>query len=172
MKKIKILILPIFILSFFMIRNLFAQDSSAFAQTLPDFSLKAPDGQIFTREGLSKNGLVLVVTAPILKNKKAQEGWNRYLLNAKSSSQGRFVYLEDLQASAFKGMAIRGMKKKYQSGKEPVLLIDDTGKTRQALKVSQKRTVVLVYDRDGNLIYSETGKPSSKAASIIWQKLK
>lgn len=147
-------------------------DSAPFAQRLPKFSLQDPDGNTFTNESFSKDGLVLVVTAPILKNKSAQEGWNRHLLKAKTGSKAKLVYLEDMQPSFFKGKAIRGMKKDYKFGKEPILLIDNSGKIRLALKVPEKKTVVLVYNGDGKLVYSETNKPSAEAAGTIWKKVK
>ena len=37
---------------------------------------KDPMGKTFTRDSLAKDGVVLVVTAPILRNKGAQEGWD------------------------------------------------------------------------------------------------
>lgn len=146
--------------------------SGSFAQKLPNFSLKDPDGNAFTNASFAKDGLVLVVTAPILKNKSAQEKWNKYLLKAKAGSKAKLVYLEDMQPSLFKSTAIKGMKKDYKFGKEPILLIDDSGEIRSATKVPEKKTVVLVYNGDGNLVYSETGKPSAQAAEMIWKKVK
>lgn len=145
--------------------------SSEFAQILPDFSLKDPVGKVFTKADVYKNGLVLVVTAPILKNKDAQERWNKYLLDAKAGSKGRFVILEDMKPSLFKGMALKGMKKDYISGREPILLIDVDGQVRAALKVAEKQTVVLVYDKSGKLVYAEKGKPTAAVASSMWKKI-
>ncbi len=146
--------------------------SSSFAQTLPDFSLNDPNGNTFTKESISKDGIVLVVTAPILKNKSAQKKWNKYLLKAKAGSKAKLAFLEDMQPSLFKGAAIKGMKKDYQFGKEPLLLIDNGGEIRRALKVPKKKTVVLVYDRDGKLVHLEAGKPSVQAAETMWEKVK
>lgn len=146
--------------------------SASFAQKLPEFSLQDPSGKTFTDKNFSKNGLVLVVTSPILQNKKAQEDWNKYLSKAKSGSKAKWVYLEDLQPSFFKNKAIEGMKKGYEPGKEPILLIDRDGKIRRKLKVFEKKTVVLVYDGDDKLVYSETGKPSAQVAKTIWEKAK
>lgn len=146
--------------------------SGSFAQVLPNFSLPDPVGKTFKNEDFSKDGMVLVVTAPISTNKSAQEDWNKYLLKAKGGSNAKLVFLEDMQPSFFKGKAKSGMKKDYQAGKEPILLIDDSGKTREALKVPEKKTVVLVYSGDGKLVHSETGKPSAQAAKVLWEKVK
>lgn len=145
--------------------------SSPFAQTLPSFSLKDPDGNTFTNGSFSKDGLVVVVTAPILKNKSAQEGWNKHLLKAKTGSKAKLVFLEDMQPSFFKGAAIKAMKKDYKFGKEPILLIDKSGDIRSAMKVTKKNTVVLVYNGEGKLVHSEIGKPSANAAKAIWKNV-
>ncbi len=115
---------------------------------------------------------MLVVTAPILKNKSAQEGWDKYLLKAKAGSKAKLVLLEDMQPSFFKGKAIREMKKDYKFGKEPILLLDKNGEIRQALKVPEKKTVILVYNGSGKLVYSVTDKPSAEVAETIWKKVK
>jgi hypothetical protein len=142
-----------------------------YAEELPDFSLQDPAGETFTRDSLAKDGLVLVVTAPILRNKGAQEGWDKYLRDAKSGSKAKLVYIEDMMPSMFKGMALKGMKKGYEPGKEPILLIDNDGEVRRQLNVPEKKTVVLVYDNGGMLVHSEVAKPSSGAAETIWEKV-
>lgn len=163
------------VLSLIAVRGIFAKgdsDSGSFAQKLPNFSLQDPGGKTFTNGSLSKDGLVLVVTAPTLTNKAAQEDWDKLLSEAKSGSKAKWVYVEDLQQSSFKRKAISGMKKDYKPGKEPILLLDEQGKLRRALGAHEKKTVVLVYDSDGKLVHSETGKPSPKAAEAIWKKVK
>lgn len=142
-----------------------------FATLLPDFSLKDPFGKKYTKDELIKNGLVILVTAPIFKNKGAQEGWSKYLPDEKKGAKGHLVFLEDLSASHFKSMALHGMRKDYQPGIEPILLIDETGNVREQLGVLSEQNVVLVYNSRGQLIYQETGKPSSSGAQEIWKKL-
>jgi hypothetical protein len=147
-------------------------DKGSFAAQLPGFSLKDPAGKTFTDKDFG-DGVVVVVTAPILKNQKSQEGWDDDLLKAKpGSSKVKLMFLEDLSASFFKGKALKGMKKDYEPGKEPILLIDKNGKVRKSFKVPSKLTVVLVYDKSGELVYSETGKPSAQDARKIWKQIK
>ena len=109
--------------------------ATASAKKIPGFSLKDPDGHVFTSKGLLKDGLVLVVTAPIMKNKGAQEGWEKYLSKARSGSKAKWVYLEDMTPSFFKNIALKRMKKDYTFGKEPILLIDKSGEVRRSLGV-------------------------------------
>lgn len=142
-----------------------------YAGELPDFSLQDPAGETFTKDSLAKDGLVLVVTAPILRNKGAQEGWDKYLRDAKSGSKAKLAFIEDMTPSLFKGMAMKGMKKGYKPGKEPILLIDNDGDVRRQLNVPRKKTVVLVYSNDGTLVHSEEAKPSFGAAETIWRKV-
>lgn len=167
MRSVKLIAMAVVSVSFVWIGNVFAD----FAQILPEFSLQDPSGKTFTRDSISQNGVVLVVTAPTLGDEKVQEGWDKYLSRGKTGSKCRYVYVEDLQQSMFKDKATEGMKKNYISGQEPILLIDTHGTLRRALGVSAKKTVVLVYDRDGKLVHSETRGPSAHSAATIWGKV-
>jgi len=143
-----------------------------FAKTLPAFSLKDPNGKTFSAKTLSKKGLVLVVTAPIMSNEGDQKGWDEQLRQAKHGCSGRLVFLQDMTPSSFKDTAIDAMKKDYRPGVEPLLLIDQSGKVRASLKVGEKATVVLVYNSSRRLVYAETGPPSASAAQKAWGSLK
>ncbi len=144
---------------------------SSYAQTLPNFSLKDPAGKRQTKSEIAKNGLVMVVTAPILSNKDAQEGWSKFLTPAKGERKGHIVFVEDMKPSSFKGKAMSSMKKDYKPGKDPILLVDQQGSLRKKLKVKEKKTVVLVYNKEGKLVASEEGPPSAEAATALWKKL-
>ncbi len=142
-----------------------------FANILPDFSLQDPAGQTHTKKEIVQQGVVILVTAPIFKNKGAQEGWSKYLSDEKKGAKGHLIFLEDLSVSSFKTMALHGMKKDYKIDIEPILLIDETGQLRQQLGVLAEQNVVLVYNSKGQLIYQETGKPSPSSAQEIWKVL-
>ncbi len=148
-----------------------SSNKSSYAQTLPNFSLKDPAGKKQSKSEIAKNGLVIVVTAPILSNKDAQEGWAKFLPPAKGEHKGHIVFVEDMKPSSFKGKAMSSMKKDYKPGKDPILLVDQQGSLRSKLKVKEKKTVVLVYNKDGKLVASEEGKPSAELASELWKKL-
>jgi hypothetical protein len=139
---------------------------------LPEFSLKDPTGRVFTKKDILKNGVIFVVTAPILSNKKEQEDWTKYLLETKQKGKGRLILLEDMSPSSFKGTALKEMKKESDPGKDPLLLIDPKGELRKALGVEKKDTIVLVYDKEGKRVHEERGKPSQESASRIWKSLK
>ena len=148
-----------------------AHAEGIFAKTVPDFSLNDPAGIHYTKNQLITKGIVILVTAPIFKNKGAQEGWSKFLPDAKGHSKGHLIFLEDLSASSFKGMALSGMKKDYQPGIEPILLIDESGSVREKFGVEKEKNVVLVYDSKGKLVYQETGKPNAMSAGEIWKKV-
>lgn len=146
--------------------------STAFSyeKQLPSFSLKDPAGKTFTQKDVLEEGLVLVVTAPIMSHQSFQEGWDDKLRAAKKG-KGKLVFLEDMTPSSFKKKALKSMKKDYKEGTEPILLIDNNGKVRAKIGAKKKEKVVLVYDSDGKLIYTNNEKPSTQAATKIWGAL-
>lgn len=141
-------------------------------KTLPNFTLADPQGGIHSSTTLVKNGAVIVVTAPTLHDKGAQEGWNKYLNAAKGSCKASFIFIEDMTASLFKGTAKSEMHKSWKTGDIPILLIDNSGNTRKAFGVARDGTKVFVYDKGGKYVYSYSGSPSAASAKTIWSKLK
>lgn len=170
-------ILSIFVLLFliFFSNSFVAKENSSqkksYAQTLPDFSLKDPAGKKQTKSAVAKKGVLVVVTAPILSNKDEQEGWSKYLTETKKGHEGHIVFLEDMNPSSFKGKALNAMKKDYEPGKDPILLVDQKGSLRKKLKVPEKKTVVLAYNKEGKLVASEEGKPNAESAAELWKKI-
>lgn len=152
---------------------LLAVSSMAQAQfnTLPNFTLPDPHGGMHSSSQLAKNGLVLVVTAPTLRDKNAQKGWNKYLVAAKGANKASFVFIEDLSVSMFKGIAMKDMKKDWQPGDIPILLIDQTGKTRKTFGVERNTTKVFVYNKSSKLVYTYAGSPTATIAKTIWSKI-
>lgn len=149
-------------------------NSSLNAQSarLPNFSLPDPGGTYHSSNEIAKNGLVLVVTAPTLHDKSSQEGWDKYLVQTMPKGRSKLVFIEDMSVSSFKGIALKDMKKDWSPNIPPLLLIDNSGSTRKLLGVGRDETKVFVYDKNGKLIYSDSGTPSASSAKVIWQKLK
>jgi len=146
--------------------------AAGFAQQLPNFSLADPSGKWHTRKSILKNGIVLVVSAPVASQSEEQQGWAKILKNSRPKTKAHLVFLEDMQSSGFKEIARSKMKERFLPGRDPIVLIDENGRLRRALKVPKEHTVVLVYDRKGKLIYTETGKPRARRGYEIWKKLK
>jgi len=138
---------------------------------LPEFSLKDPRGKTVTRKDILKNGIIFVVTAPILSEKKEQEDWAKYLKAARHKGKARLIFLQDMSPSSFKGTALSEMKKQSRPDIDPLLLIDPKGEMRKKLGIKEEATVVLVYDKKGRRVHVEKGKPSQKSASRIWKSL-
>jgi hypothetical protein len=138
---------------------------------LPNFSLKDPRGKIFTKKNILTSGVIFVVTAPILSDKKEQEDWAKYLKAARHKGKARLIFLQDMGPSSFKGMALDEMKKLSAPGIDPLLLIDPKGDMRKKLGVKEEATVVLVYNKKGKLVHRERGKPTQKGAAQIWKSL-
>jgi hypothetical protein len=141
-------------------------------RTLPDFRLEDPAGAVHTRADLARGGLVLVVTAPIHKNERAQRGWDDHLGRERpQGTTAKLAFLEDMQQSWFQRVALAAMRHEYVAGNEPVLLLDHDGATRRALQVDVGLTVVLVFDATGALRATERGAPSAEAARRLWASL-
>jgi len=173
MKNIFSVILVVSVtLSFLACRPAVKETAEVSRGNFPHFSLKDPLGRMHTADEILKGGLVLVVTAPTLRDESAQRGWDKYLLKSMPKGKMQLVYLEDMVPSAFKKTALKSMKKDFKPGVPPLLLIDHDGKVREKLGVEKNRTEVLVYDENGNLLHSEKGKPSAAGAKAIWNKLK
>lgn len=146
-------------------------DASADSLNLPQFTLKDPVGTAHCSTEIGKFGLVLVVTAPILSNENFQKGWNYFLPALKPKIPARLFFLEDMSSSLFKDMALAEIRRDYEPDVDPIVLIDDTGAVRRALGVAEKKTVVLVYNANGQLVHTESGKPSASSAKKIWMAL-
>ena len=141
-----------------------------FTKRLPDFNLRDPAGTSHTR-GVCRNGAVIIATAPTLKHGDRQREWQQTLKErfADWAPNGpALILLEDMTQSWFKSKALKKMREKYVSGKQPILLIDEQGAVRRALEAKKNalknRTVVLVYDPDGKLVHWE--REEVKAADV------
>ena len=145
--------------------------AARYAQELPDFSLPDPDGIKHTKKSVLKDGVVFVVTSPILSQSDEQKDWAKMLADSRSGAKAQLIFLEDMQPSNFKGAARSKMKQQFKPGQALLLLLDEKGKLRRGLKVTEEDTVVLVYDTHGKLIHAESGNPSAERASAIWKKL-
>jgi len=152
--------------------TVFAVSAYAQPKKLPHFSLSDPRGNVHSSGTLIEHGMVLVVTAPTYHDKAAQEGWDDYLVKTMPKGKGALVFIEDMSASDWKGIARKDMKKDWQPEVPPLLLIDEKGDVRKSLGVDRDQTSVMVYDRNGSLLYSEKGAPSESKAALIWSKLR
>ncbi len=51
-------------------------------------------------------------------------------------------------------------------------MIDSTGDVKKKFNVEEGKTAVFVYNKDGELVYTDKEKPSEQSAEIIINKLK
>jgi len=139
--------------------------------TFPSFNLPDPQGGMHSSAQLLAHGVVAIVSAPTLHDKSAQQGWASALVATKGSNPGSLILIEDMQASAFKGMAQSEMKKDWHPGVLPILLEDNTGKVHGAFGIGKDETKVFVFDKSGKMVYSTAMPPSEAAAKTVWSKL-
>lgn len=145
--------------------------SALAASSPPNVTLLDPDGGAHNVKTLLKKGGVLVMTAPTLHEKSAQEGWSKYLPDAMPKG-GMLIFIEDMSVSDWKDTARKDMKKDWKPGVPPMLLLDEKGSVRNMLGVAKDRTAVFVYDKKGKLTYSCYCGPSATLAKTIWGKIK
>ncbi len=138
---------------------------------LPSFTLKDPLGKAWSSKELVKGGLVIVATAPTLSQEKSQRGWSDYLEESKPKN-AHLVFLEDMSATHFDGMAKSSMRKDYKEGDPVILLLDENGDLRAKLGAKKGKTTVFVYNDDGTRIAIDHSTPSAAGAKTIWAKLK
>ena len=135
-----------------------------YLEKIPDFTLKDPAAGSHTGESLlkdTKKGLVVIVTIPNAKHGPMQSRWQSKLMKKNWPEGMKMVLLEDLsQAGMVKEKAEKGMKDGFKPGKEPLLLVDETGEVRRTFGVGQDMTVCLIFDPKGNLVHAEDGQSS------------
>jgi hypothetical protein len=122
------------------------------ASDVPTFSLKDPADVVHTQKAL-EGGAVVLVTIPNAKHGDRQSVWSKHLKKSLPKGKLRLVVLEDLSQSNVKEKAIAGMKKKYTAGQETLLLVDETGDLRRALRITNDETAVLVFNKQGRLVH-------------------
>lgn len=136
---------------------------------LPRFSLKDPQGEIHHSKQLKRWPLVVIYTAPTLKNEGAQKKWCDVLTRTKPK-RAHFVMIEDMSATSFRAMAENAMKKEWKKGDLPLLLLDESGGLRASLGADRGATCVFAYRKGGRLAHVETGAPSLDSARAIWAR--
>ncbi|MDZ7699162.1 MAG: hypothetical protein U5R49_20255 [Deltaproteobacteria bacterium] len=115
--------------------------------------------------------MILVISSPTLEERSAQEAWSRLLSDAKGSSEGTFVMVEDMRDAFIKSIALHNMKEDWKPGDVPLLLVDNAGTLFAALGVQSEETVVFAYDKTGQRVKRYAGKPGEGQAEAIWKSI-
>ena len=140
--------------------------------SMPNFSLKDPQGGSHSSGTLKAKPTVIIVTAPIEHDSSAQKAWSNALEKAKPAGTN-LVMIENVAAQKmFKGTALKEMKKSWAPGQPLLLLEDMSGRVCAAFGVPKKSTWVFVYKKGGSLVYTYKGGASAAEAKTIWGKVK
>lgn len=140
--------------------------------SMPNFSLKDPQGGVHSSGTFKQKPTVIIVTAPIEHDSSAQKAWSNALENAKPAGTN-LVMIENVAAQKmFKGMALKEMKKSWAPGQPLLLLEDMSGSVCAAFGVPKKSTWVFAYKKGGELVYTFKGGASAAEAKNIWSKVK
>lgn len=140
-----------------------------YAKQVPDMTLPDPHGGKHHLPTLAKSGgLVLVMTAPKLKDRSAQVAWSKLLTSTRGSHPGTFVMVEDMSEAFIKSIALHEMKEHWKPGDVPLLLVDNTNTLYKRFGVGEDETVVFAYNKHGRLVDRYSGAPSKAQARAIW----
>jgi len=138
--------------------------AGGYPESVPAFTLNDPAGGSHTNESVLKDipkGLVVIVTIPNAKHGPMQSRWQSKLMKKNWPEGMKMLLIEDLsQSGMVKDKAQKGMKDGFKPGKEPLLLVDETGAVRRTFGVEQDMTVCLVFDKTGKLVHSEDAQSS------------
>lgn len=153
-----------------------APKAPTFAESLPEFTLKAPDDVEHARKDFIGKGVVMICTAPNVTHGDSQRTWVTRLTKDGWKKDGpALVLLEDMTQSWFKGKAIERMKDEYRPGEAPILLLDHKADLRKALEAKKNalldKTVVLVYNCEGTLVHVETLPPEKADFKKLYEKI-
>lgn len=163
----KTLIVPIAGVAIVAVAGVLGSSSSkaggwSYAPTMPAFSLKDPADKVHTDKAYRAGPAVVIVTIPNVKHGEYQSRWSRYLLKKGwPNPKVPIIFVEDIsQTGSIKEKALAGLKKSYKPDKPPVLLLDMTGQVRRSFRVRNDETVLLVYNKEGRVIYTFDEKPT------------
>lgn len=139
----------------------------AWPRALPQLKLADPLGTEFTQAQLSARGAVLVVTAPSYSQGGAQQAWSEAFKALERDAAGpTLVFLEDMSQSAFRPLVLSRMRAVYKPG-QYLLLLDEDGRVRESLGVSEDATVAFAFGPGGTLRAVETGAASAERAQAL-----
>jgi hypothetical protein len=110
----------------------------------------------------------VIVTIPNVKHAPIQDRWARMITAGGWKKDGpQLVFIEDMSQSAVKDKSLENLKKRFAPGKNPLILIDNTGGMRAKLGIMDDETVILVFDKKGKLVHFSEGPPDEDVAKKI-----
>jgi hypothetical protein len=142
------------------------------SRALPHLSLADPRGVLHRIDELTASGpVILVVSAPTASTEGDQRGWDEVLAATRPSrTSAQIVFVEDLSQSWFPTIARDAMREAFDPTRGPLVLIDEDGRARRALRVDEDATVVLVYDARGRLAAAHPEAPTRLDAQHVWEQ--
>jgi hypothetical protein len=130
-----------------------------FIERMPALNLTCIEGNKVTSNDLFKqNGMLLMITAPNLEQYEKQKRWDKQIRKAgwPEANAPRCVVLQDLsQQETYRERAIKMITEKAQEDKLLTFVIDNTGDLRRSFNVHENETVLLLIDKDGNVVHHE-----------------
>lgn len=130
-----------------------------FIERIPTMNLTCIEGKkVMSNELFKQSGMLLMITAPNLEQYEKQKRWDKQIRKAgwPTENAPRCVVLQDLsQQETYRERALKMMSEKAQEDKLLTFVIDDTGDLRRSFNVHENETVLLLIDKDGNVVHHE-----------------
>lgn len=146
-------------------------DVNHVVKALPEFKLKDPAGAEHAQGDLKERGALVIITIPNVKHSAPQDQWARWVTRKGWKKDGpRLVFVEDLSQlndGKIKETALAKLKDRFETGKNPLILLDLDGAARKAFGINVDETVVVLVNKKGEVVKSWEGEPSIEAAKEI-----
>lgn len=130
-----------------------------FLEKMPRVNFKCIEGnEVCCNEMFKQSGMLLMITAPNLEQYEKQKRWDKQIRKAgwPETNAPRCVVIQDIsQQETYRDRAMKLMTEKAQEDKRLTFVIDNTGELRRLFNVHENETVLLLIDKDGNVVHHE-----------------
>jgi len=131
-----------------------------FMERIPSMKMTDVKGQTHDScELYKKTGMLLMITAPNLKQYEKQKRWDKQIRKAGWPDTGApsCVIVQDMsQQETYREKALTMINEKAAEDPRLTFVIDNSGDLRRSLGVQENETVLLLIDKDGNVVHHET----------------
>lgn len=105
-----------------------------------------------------QTGMLLMITAPNLKQYEKQKRWDKQIRKAgwPETNAPKCVIVQDMsQQETYREKALTMITEKAAEDPRLTFVIDNSGDLRRSLGVQENETILLLVDKDGNVVHHE-----------------
>jgi hypothetical protein len=130
-----------------------------FMERIPSLQMTDVKGLTHTSCELYKqSGMLLMITAPNLAQYEKQKRWDKQIRKAgwPETNAPKCVIVQDMsQQETYREKALTMISEKAQEDPRLMFVIDNSGDLRRTFGVQENETVLLLIDKDGNVVHHE-----------------